>query len=57
VYVSLVATPSAFAVFETDPSPNNFPQLPVRTDGPFTVSFSREPSGERLEPTARSLLR
>lgn len=59
VHVSLEASPSAFAVFETDPSPNNFPQLPVRTDGPFTVSFSREPSAssEELEPTARSLLR
>lgn len=57
VYVSFGASPSAFAVFETEPSPNNFPQLPVRTDGPFTVSFSREPSGELLEPTARSLLR
>ncbi|WIV57019.1 NIPSNAP family protein [Amycolatopsis nalaikhensis] len=59
VHVSLEASPSAFAVFETDPSPNNFPQLPVRTDGPFTVSFSREPSAssEELVPTARSLLR
>lgn len=59
VYVSLEASPSAFAVFETDPTPNNFPQLPVRTDGPFTVSFSRVPSpgAELLEPTSRSLLR
>ncbi|WP_329049967.1 NIPSNAP family protein [Amycolatopsis sp. NBC_01488] len=57
--VSSVASPSAFAVFETDPSPNNFPQLPVRTDGPFSVSFSREasPGAESLEPTSRSLLR
>ncbi|MGW5719088.1 NIPSNAP family protein [Amycolatopsis sp. NPDC003865] len=59
VYVSLEESPSAFAVFETEPSPNNFPALPVRTDGPFTVSFSRSPSdySEPLEPTARSLLR
>ncbi len=59
VYVSLEASPSAFAVFETEPSPNNFPQLPVRTDGPFTVSFSRVPSAssEELSPTSRSLLR
>ncbi|MEV6647399.1 NIPSNAP family protein [Amycolatopsis sp. NPDC051371] len=59
VYMSFAASPSAFAVFETEPSPNNFPQLPVRTDGPFTVSFSREASESSvpLEPTARSLLR
>ncbi|MEU0794930.1 NIPSNAP family protein [Amycolatopsis sp. NPDC005961] len=57
LYVSFEASPSAFAVFETEPAPNNFPQLPVRTDGPFTVSFSRESPGERLEPTARSPLR
>jgi hypothetical protein len=57
VYVSFEASPSAFAVFETEPSPNNFPQLPVHTDGPVSVWFSRSPSGERLEPTARSLLR
>ncbi|MCR6488199.1 NIPSNAP family protein [Amycolatopsis sp. OK19-0408] len=49
--------PSAFAVFETEPSPNTFPQLPVREDGPFTVSFSR-PAGEvSLEATSRSLIR
>lgn len=51
--------PSAFAVFETEPSPNTFPQLPVREDGPFTVSFSR-PLGEAevsLEATSRSLIR
>ncbi|MFJ1763983.1 NIPSNAP family protein [Amycolatopsis sp. NPDC088138] len=60
LYLSLPAEPSdAFAVFETEPSPNNFPQLPVREDGPFTVSFSRlaSRSGVLLEPTARSLLR
>jgi hypothetical protein len=57
VYVSFEASPSTFAVFETEPSPNNFPQLPVHTDGPVTVWFSRSPSGERWEPTARSLLR
>ncbi|MEV7041999.1 NIPSNAP family protein [Amycolatopsis sp. NPDC051061] len=59
VYVSFAASPSAFAVFETEPSENNFPQLPVRTDGPFTVSFSRvsSASAEALEPTSRSLLR
>jgi quinol monooxygenase YgiN len=48
---------SAFAAFETEQSPNNFPQLPVRTDGPFSVWFSREPGGLELEPTARSLIR
>ena len=48
---------SAFAVFETEPSPNTFPRLPVRTDGPFSVWFSREPGGLELEPTARSLIR
>ncbi|MDT7802247.1 MAG: hypothetical protein QOI78_5680 [Actinomycetota bacterium] len=58
LYLSLSAQPSgAFAVLETEPSPNNFPQLPVRDDGPFSVSFSRKPPGELLEPTARSLLR
>jgi quinol monooxygenase YgiN len=59
VHVSFAASPSAFAVFETEPSENNFPQLPVRTDGPFTVSFSRSasPGSELLEPTSRSLLR
>ncbi|VVJ16665.1 Uncharacterised protein [Amycolatopsis camponoti] len=59
VYVSFEASPSAFAVFETEPAPNNFPRLPVRTDGPFTVSFSRaaSPGAESLEPTSRSLLR
>ncbi|WIY06967.1 NIPSNAP family protein [Amycolatopsis mongoliensis] len=59
VYLSFGASPSAFAVFETEPSPNDFPQLPVRTDGPFTVSFSRSaaPGSELLEPTARSVLR
>jgi hypothetical protein len=53
------APSSAFAVFETEPSPNNFPQLPVRDDGPFSVSFSRpaSSSGVLLEPTTRSLLR
>jgi hypothetical protein len=55
--VSSTPSPSAFAVFETEPSPNNFPQLPVREDGPFSVSFSRSGPGELLEPTARSLLR
>jgi quinol monooxygenase YgiN len=48
---------SAFAAFETEPSPNTFPQLPVRTDGPFSVWFSREPSGLGLSPTSRSLIR
>lgn len=59
VHVSFDASPSAFAVFETEPSLNNFPQLPVRTDGPFTVSFSRSPSDSSVEltPTSRSLLR
>jgi hypothetical protein len=59
VYLSFEASPSAFAVFETEPSPNNFPQLPVHTDGPVSVWFSRSPSdfAEELLPTSRSLLR
>ncbi|SEF33829.1 Quinol monooxygenase YgiN [Amycolatopsis pretoriensis] len=59
VYLSFGEAPAAFAVFETEPGPNNFPQLPVRTDGPFMVSFSRSPSpgSESLEATSRSLLR
>ncbi|MEV6624610.1 NIPSNAP family protein [Amycolatopsis sp. NPDC051106] len=59
VYLSFEASPSAFAVFETEPSPNNFPQLPVHTDGPVSVWFSRSPSdsAEELVPTSRSLLR
>jgi hypothetical protein len=61
LYVTLSAPstppPSAFAAFETEPSENTFPQLPVHADGPVSVWFSREPSGELLEPTARSLLR
>ncbi|MEV4142063.1 NIPSNAP family protein [Amycolatopsis sp. NPDC049691] len=59
VHLSFGVAPSAFAVFETEPGPNNFPQLPVRTDGPFTVSFSRSasPGSESLEATSRSLLR
>ncbi|RSM47623.1 NIPSNAP family protein [Amycolatopsis balhimycina DSM 5908] len=59
VTVSSLSPPpeSAFAAFETEPSPNNFPQLPVRTDGPFSVWFSREPGGLELAPTARSLIR
>ncbi|WP_410568854.1 NIPSNAP family protein [Amycolatopsis sp. cmx-4-61] len=61
VTVSATASPpeSAFAAFETEPSPNNFPRLPVRTDGPFSVWFSREPSPSSLElvPTSRSLIR
>ena len=50
---------SAFAAFETEPSENTFPQLPVHTDGPVSVWLSREasPSSERLEATSRSLLR
>lgn len=53
--------PSAFAAFETEPAENTFPRLPVRTDGPFSVWFSRSPiPGEgvtlELEPTTRSLL-
>ncbi|EOD63651.1 NIPSNAP family protein [Amycolatopsis vancoresmycina] len=49
-----------FAAFETEPSENTFPQLPVRTDGPFAVWFSRTPvsaASVELEPTSRSLLR
>nr|WP_244211231.1 hypothetical protein [Amycolatopsis kentuckyensis] len=50
---------SAFAAFETEPSPNTFPQLPVRTDGPFSVYFSRaaSPASFELVPTPRSLIR
>jgi hypothetical protein len=51
------APASAFAAFETEPSPNTFPQLPVRADGPFSVWFSRTGPGTLLEPTERSLLR
>lgn len=52
--------PSTFAAFETEPTPNNFPQLPVRTDGPFSVWFSRgavSDSSVLLSPTSQSLLR
>jgi hypothetical protein len=35
------------AVFETEPAPNNFPALPVRTDGPVVVVLAAWP---RLEP-------
>lgn len=54
------------ARFETDPTPNNFPQLPVRTDLDVSVHFQRFPSEAsmtgppptlRLSPTPRSLLR
>jgi len=50
---------SAFAAFETEPSENTFPQLPVRTDGPFAVWFSRvaSPGSVELVPTSRSLIR
>ena len=57
---SLVPPPEpAFAAFETEPAPYTFPQLPVRTDGPFSVSFSRSPSASSVElvPTSRSLIR
>ncbi|MGW4060607.1 NIPSNAP family protein [Amycolatopsis sp. NPDC004747] len=61
VTVSAPAPPpeSAFAAFETEPSENTFPQLPVRTDGPFSVHFSRRPSESSFElvPTSRSLIR
>jgi hypothetical protein len=61
VTISSPAPPpeAAFAAFETEPSPNNFPQLPVRTDGPFSVCFSREasPASFELVPTSRSLIR
>ncbi|SFW90422.1 NIPSNAP family protein [Amycolatopsis australiensis] len=52
--------PAAFAAFGTEPSENDFPRLPVHTDTPVSVWFSREPlteSSQRLEPTSRSLLR
>ncbi|ADJ44063.1 hypothetical protein AMES_2239 [Amycolatopsis mediterranei S699] len=50
---------SVFAAFETEPSANTFPQLPVRTDGPFSVWFSRvaSPGSFELVPTSRSLIR
>ncbi|MFB9687778.1 NIPSNAP family protein [Amycolatopsis plumensis] len=64
VHVTVSAAPApppeeAFAAFETEPSPNTFPQLPVRTDGPFSVSFSRVASESSFElvPTSRSLIR
>jgi hypothetical protein len=59
VTVGGVAPDSAFAAFETEPSENNFPQLPVHTDGPVSVWFSRSPSESAVElvPTSRSLLR
>ncbi|MEU4524994.1 NIPSNAP family protein [Amycolatopsis sp. NPDC024027] len=61
VTVSSPASPpdSAFAAFETEPAPNTFPQLPVRTDGPFSVWFSRVAADSSFElvPTSRSLIR
>lgn len=62
VTVSPPASPPGpvFAAFETEPAENTFPQLPVRTDGPVAVWFSRTPvsaASERLEPASRSLLR
>ncbi|HET6704767.1 NIPSNAP family protein [Amycolatopsis sp.] len=61
VTISSPAPPpeSAFAAFETEPSPNTFPRLPVRTDGPFSVWFSRaaSASASELVPTTRSLIR
>ncbi|WIX88986.1 NIPSNAP family protein [Amycolatopsis sp. DG1A-15b] len=61
VTVSPPAPPpeSAFAAFETEPAPNDFPQLPVRMDGPFSVWFSRvaSPASFELVPTSRSLIR
>lgn len=63
VAISPPASPpdSAFAAFETEPSENTFPQLPVRADGPFSVWFSRTPLGAgvelALEATSRSLIR
>ncbi|WP_290056254.1 NIPSNAP family protein [Amycolatopsis solani] len=63
VAISSPASPpdSAFAAFETEPSENTFPQLPVRTGGPFSVWFSRTPMGAagelELEATTRSLIR
>jgi quinol monooxygenase YgiN len=56
---SAAPPPTAFAAFETEPSENTFPRLPVRTDGPWSVWFSREPSETslELEATARSLIR
>ncbi|MEU0534886.1 NIPSNAP family protein [Amycolatopsis tolypomycina] len=53
------APESAFAAFETEPSPNTFPRLPVRTDGPFSVWFGRTASESSFElvPTSRSLIR
>ncbi|MEV6877737.1 NIPSNAP family protein [Amycolatopsis sp. NPDC051128] len=51
--------PSAFAAFETAPVENTFPQLPVHTDRPVSVWFSRTPtdSSSELEATSRSLIR
>ena len=54
---------SVLASFVTDPSENTFPALPVRTDGPWFVTFAGFPDGTdlpagvlRLAPTSRSLL-
>jgi hypothetical protein len=67
---SLGAEAQTLGVYVTDPSPNGFPRLPVRTDR-VAVWVGRPPSGRlavgdrgpgqrqvlRLAPTARSLLR
>lgn len=53
------AGPGVFARFETDPSPNGFPALPVRS-GSYTVALGRgaAPAGAlRLAPTKTSKLR
>jgi hypothetical protein len=62
VTVSAPAPPPdpVFAAFETEPAENTFPQLPVHTDGPVSVWFSRTPVSDasiHLEATSRSLLR
>jgi hypothetical protein len=40
------------ALFETEPAPNNFPQLPVRTDGPVIVALAAWPRDEPVPALA-----
>ena len=43
------------AVLETEPAPNTFPRLPVRTDGPYVVWFARAPSPADAKAAANKL--
>ena len=50
------AGPSIDAYYATEPSPNNFPRLPVREDGPVLAWFSRFPDSRgNRDSTGRSL--